>query len=491
MTSQKKSPPLAKRLSLLIALLIALTVSLLAPVRADDIELPDIGDPSGRVIDPVQERKIGERLMRRLNRALYINRDPLVQEYIRSLGYRLVSYSDKQDQSFTFFVINDNDINAFAAPGGYIGINRGLILTTRSEDELAAVLAHEIAHITQRHLARTIAAAGRHRLATMLTILAAILVGANNAELQQAAIATGIATSAQLRLNFTRANEKEADRIGIMTLYRAGFDPNSMAAFFQRLQRSQRLYGSLPPEFLSTHPITINRIAEAKSRSADLKAKRAHRNRLNYYLIRARLEVLGSESPHALQKKYEIRLKQGRHLNKTAAHYGYALTLIRNEKFRLALGVIRKIRKTRPDSIPIIIAEADALFGAGKTRDGLKLYNNALKLYPNNRPLVMSAAASMMQSGHFKEARRLLTEYLRFNQDDTGIYKLYAEAASKTGHRGEAHLYLAEYYFANGLVGNAINQLKQGIRIKNLNYYIASRLNARLREIQKIVKEEK
>ncbi len=458
---------------------------------ADEIALPDIGDPSGRVIDPVQERKIGERLMRRLNQALYINRDPLVQDYISSLGYRLVSFSDKQDQPFTFFVINDDNLNAFAAPGGYIGVNRGLILRTRSEDELAAVLSHEIAHITQRHLARTIAAARRHRLATMLTILAAVLVGANNAELQGAALATGLATSAQLRLNFTRANEKEADRIGIMTLYRAGFDPHSMATFFKRMQRAQRLYGDRLPEFLSTHPITVNRIAEANSRAADLTPRPGHRDRLGYYLIRARLEVMSSTSPREILKSFATRLKQGRYLNLSAARYGYILALMRNEYHKRALPLIRKLRRKHPDSIPLMMTEAEILMAAGKTGKGLASYDRALRLYPNNRPLVMSAAASMLRSNHAARAYRLLSDYLRFHGKDTGIYKLYAEAASRTGRQAEARLYLAEYYFSIGQIGHAIDQLQRGSRLPGLDYYMASRINARLREIRKIAHEEK
>lgn len=458
--------------------------------RADGIALPEMGDSSDSALSPAQARKIGERLMRRMQRVLYINTDPLVQDYIQSLGYRLASFSDNKTLQFTFFVVNDKGVNAFAAPGGFIGINTGLILTSQSEDELAAVLAHEIAHITQKHLARSVEAASKHRLATMLIILAAVLVGSQSSELTEAAIATGIATSAQLRINFTRANEQEADRIGIMLLHRAGFNPNSMATFFERMQQSLRLYGSRPPEFLSTHPVTSNRIGEARSRSRDLQPGKNERDRLDYFLIRARLRVLSSNEPHKLEKQIRLNLENGSYLDKTAERYALALSLLVNDKPQQALPLATRLYRQHPDRIIMILLQADALHKAGKTGKAERVYKLALENYPNNRAIVSATAGLMLKTGKAAQAKKLLAAYMRNKKADAGIYRLAANAASQLKQPDESMLFLAEHYFALGRVSDAIQQLQRANKLPNLDYFMSSRIQARLLEMKKIASEE-
>ncbi|MDH3872013.1 MAG: M48 family metalloprotease, partial [Gammaproteobacteria bacterium] len=260
------------------------------------MDLPSIGDSSGSVISPEQEQQLGAAFMRQLRSSGIILEDLEITNYIESLGQRLTVNSEDPARRFTFFVVNEPSINAFAGPGGYIGIHTGLILASESESELAGVLAHEIAHVTQRHLARAYEASERLSLPTMAAMLAAILVASQHSEAGQAAMAAVSAGGMQYQIDFTRANEKEADRVGIQTLALAGLDPFGMPRFFERLQKNSRLYGSRPPEFLSTHPVTTDRIAEATSRAERHTASKQG-DSLDFQLVRAKLRVNNYDNP--------------------------------------------------------------------------------------------------------------------------------------------------------------------------------------------------
>lgn len=268
-------------------------------IKANEIELPEIGDRSGATISPEQERDIGREFMRQLHNSVTIIDDPEIATYLQSLGYQLVANSDNRGQEFTFFIVQDSTINAFAAPGGYVGVHSELIKNTRTESELAAVMAHEIAHVTQHHLARAFEQGSRLSLPMAAAIVAAILLGmgTQNPDAGFAGMMAAQAGAAQLQINFTRSNEEEADRIGMQTLIRAGFDPFAMPAFFERLEQVSRYYGPEPPEFLSTHPVTRNRIADATGRAEALVTtpQLTARNQLQFYLMRSKLQVLTSD----------------------------------------------------------------------------------------------------------------------------------------------------------------------------------------------------
>src|SRR5512139_1126764 len=270
-------------------------------VHAVSAELPDIGDASAVTLSPEQEARIGKQVMHKLYRANLINEDVALNQYIQNLGYRLSANSGADRQPFTFFIVNDPAINAFAMPGGYIGVNAGLIVASESENELASVLAHEISHVTQHHLARSYEKASKMSLPMTAAVIAAILLGSHDPQAGQAALMASIAGSAQMQLDFTRANEHEADRVGIQLLAQAGFDPRGMSSFFQRLQKETRYYGSGLPEFLSTHPVTSNRIAEAEDRAAQYPPVTL-RNSDNYHTVKAQLRIFLSHDVDELIK---------------------------------------------------------------------------------------------------------------------------------------------------------------------------------------------
>ncbi|HSD74321.1 MAG TPA: M48 family metalloprotease, partial [Steroidobacteraceae bacterium] len=260
--------------SIMSRLIITLCACLLACVAgAGNVveDLPDIGTPANTTLTPDDEYQIGAMIVRGLRDAGQILEDPELTEYVQTLGSRLVSHAQGGQQRFQFFLVKDSSINAFALPGGFIGVNAGLVLATANESELAGVLAHEIAHVTQRHIARSIQAQSRASLVSTAAMLAAILIGATTgagAEVIQGATAVAQGAAAQQRLNFTRANEYEADRVGIGTLAAAGFNPNAMPAFFETMGRRAGLAGSRVPEMLQSHPVTSSRIAESRSRAA-------------------------------------------------------------------------------------------------------------------------------------------------------------------------------------------------------------------------------
>ncbi len=472
--------------------LLALTLTLVAatgPAQADPVNLPDIGDPSGSAITPQQEHQLGESLVRRMRQEHLVVSDPLLADYIQSLGYKLAANADPQPNPFTFFIVKSADINAFAAPGGFIGVNYGLILTTQSESELAAVMAHEIAHVTQHHMARTYQAAGRYQWATAIALLAAILVGGHNDQLGQAALAAGIAGNAQLSINFTRANEKEADAVGIRILENSGFDPDAMANFFARMQRATRLYGNQLPEFLSTHPVTGSRIAEARNRAEQMPHHKVKENP-NYYLAKARLRVLMATDPARAEHEFARELAEGSFQNADAEHYGYALALTAGGKYKKASAELAPLLKHSPDRIFFLAAQAQLEQASGNTSAALDLFNKSLLIYPNNHALTVYYAKALLADGKPEKARALLESYIRDRQPDAEVYQLYARAAGDAGHLADAYQNMAEYYFLNGQTHAAIDQLNQARKLSHLDYYQAAQIEARLREFKAIAKQE-
>ncbi len=273
---------------------------------AQNVELPDIGSSAGTVLSPDEERQYGLRMMYELRRVDLVLDDALVSDYIHTLGYRLVALSERPEQPFTFFVVRSNDINAFAAPGGFVGINVGLMHTAESESEVAAVLAHEVAHVTQRHLVRAYESMQKASLPIALAMIGAVLASRNSSgDATEAALIGGMGLIQQQQINFTRHNEYEADRVGIFTLAKAGFDAEAMAGFFARMGRATRSNSAEMPEFLRTHPVTTARITEAKSRVETIRrdppaVAESAADESRFRLMRERAHVLTASEPSKL-----------------------------------------------------------------------------------------------------------------------------------------------------------------------------------------------
>jgi predicted Zn-dependent protease len=474
---------------LLLSLLLVLQPSAVLPQSNFD-ELPNLGDASGQVISPKQDKELGSYFMRQIRQAGMVLDDEEATSYLEALGHKLAIHSENPGFGFTFFLVDDASINAFAGPGGYIGANVGLFLAAESESELAGVMAHEIAHITQRHLARAFQAQERMSLPTTAAILAAILIGATTDPAAGAAAMTAAsAAGIQQQINFTRANEKEADRVGIQTLADAGFDPYGMPMFFERLQKNSKLYGTRPPEFLSTHPVTINRISEATARAETYPKVKEYTN-LDFLLLQAKLRVNNFDNPK--QVLADVRRYEGNSGGKSAVEqYEFALLLSKNEQHSEALPIMQKLQRNDPDRITYRLALARILRASGQEREALDVYKDSLNLYPGETTVILPYTTTLMAAGETDRAYSLLTEITSNNPSDPQIYKLLAQAAGATSHPVQTHTAMSQYYFLNGYTNQAIEQLKLAEKSPGLSSYQTARIQARIGNLEALLEAEK
>ena len=325
---------------------------------ADEIRLPDMGSPADAILSENDEAQFGRAIMRDIRRSGLVVEDPLVNEYINEIGNKIAAQTNDGGHDFTFFVIDDSRINAFALPGGYIGVHTGLLEATRSEDELAGVLAHEVAHVTQRHIARAIHAGSRQSLLTTAIMLGALLAGATGggSDVVQAGMAVAQGSAAQQQINFTRSNEHEADRVGISALAGAGFDPYGMASFFDVLSRQNtRAPDERLPEFLQTHPVTSARVAEARDRARNYPSIRSD-DSISYRIAKTRMTVARFETPEETVAHFERRPYQNQN---EAERYGRLLAYMRNGEYFKALDIIENLVEKNPDVIAYHIALGD------------------------------------------------------------------------------------------------------------------------------------
>jgi predicted Zn-dependent protease len=474
---------------LLLALLLILPPPAVLP-QSDFDDLPNLGDASGQVISPKQDKELGAYFMRQIRQAGMVLDDPETTTYLQAMGHKLAIHSENPGYGFTFFLVNDSSINAFAGPGGYIGANVGLFLAAESESEMAGVMAHEIAHVTQRHLARAFQAQERMSLPTTAAIIAAIIIGATTDPAAGAAAMTAAsAAGIQSQINFTRANEKEADRVGIQTLAAANYDPYGMPAFFERLQKNSKLYGTRPPEFLSTHPVTSNRISEATARAETFPRVKEYTS-LDFFLLQAKLRVNNFANPK--QVLADTRRYEGKAGGKTAPEqYEFALLLARNEKYNEALPIMQKLHKNDPDRVTYRLALGRILSDANQTREALDLYKNTLDLYPGEIMVIQPYAMTLMAAGKSGKAYSLLSEISNNNDPEPQIYKLLAQAAGATNHKVQTHTAMSQYYFLNGYTNQAIEQLKLAEKSPSLSTYETARIQARIANLEALLKAER
>ena len=445
-------------------------------------QLPDFGDPSSATLSPADEREIGAMFMRQIRAQLPVIDDPEIEDYVQTLGYSLISGSTEGSTDFYFFVIANPTVNAFALPGGYIGIHSGLITNTKSESELASVLAHEIAHVTQRHIARSIAAAEGTQYATIAAIIAGMLIGTQNAQAGRAAMAGASAAGAQSQINFTRANEQEADRVGMNMLAKAGYDPRAMPQFFEELDNASRYY-SKPPEFLSTHPVTASRIADSRGRAEQYPYKQ-YLDSISYRLTRAKVQVLTTEDPARLLADYESELKEERKGDRSPTLYGRALVLAKLGNHQLAIEELEKLVASHPERVRFRVALASQWLAIGDVKHALSIYQDAYGLFPDSSQLVLGYVNALLRDGQGKRALAIIDEYSRIHVKSAALYRLEAEAYRLEGEVTPSRMALAEYYYLTGELEGAIHQLQLAANEPGGDFYQSSRVEARLKELQ-------
>jgi len=452
----------------------------LSAVLADG--LPDLGEASQSGFSPQTERRIGEAIMVDVHHDRSLVDDTELTDYLNNLGYRLVASSEGNRQDFEFFVLRDSTLNAFALPGGYIGVHTGLILAAQSESELAAVLAHEIAHVTQHHLARIIAKQEQSMVTTLAALAVAILAARSSPQMANAAMATAQATSIQTQLDFTREHEREADRIGIQTLAQAGFDPRGAVSFFERLQKSSRLYENNAPEYLRTHPITSERIADLQNRLEN-KPYRQVPDSLEFQLVRAKLRA-DEGTPQQAIAHFEEALLEKKYSSEAASRYGLAVALLRAKETARAERELAQLRKAAAPNAIIENLSARIKVAAGSQDAALAQYQTALRSFPNHRALVYGYAEALLQNHHGNDALKLVGNRLRRFPNDSRLYELQAQGYAMQGKMLLSHQAQAEAYTRQGNLVAAIEQLQLGLKTGDGDFYQLSIAEARLKALR-------
>jgi predicted Zn-dependent protease len=447
-------------------------------------ELPDIGNPVAATITVDEERQIGEMITKQLRDQGKIIDDPEVDEYVQSLGLRLASQaSDPATRHFQYFTVNEPGVNAFAIFGGFIFCNYGTILASGNESELASVLAHETAHVTQRHLAREVNAQSHQGLEQAATILGAILIGVlagGNGQAMEGAVAAAEGMAIQRQINFTRAQEYEADRVGIGFLASAGFDPNAMANFFEAMSRHEGLNGAWVPEMLRDHPVTANRVAEARARAAQYEHRRPNQS-VGYALIKERVRVLTTPREELVHLYTDIGAEHEPELDKS---YGQALTLIAIGRPAAAVGILEPLVNHHQGNTLLYAALGQAQMAAKETKEGLATFETALGLFPRNVPLSIRYAEALMSAGRPRDAHVALLDLFNNIEPTPPQIRLTAMAASAAGDAGDAYYYMSEYHIANGDLTLSVQQLQLALTAPNLTIVQKERYQARLDEIR-------
>ena len=519
MTDRRYRRPFPRRL---LPFVLALAACL--PAAAQDARLPDIGSSAGTVLSPARQAEYGAMTLAQLRHAGYVLDDPLLDGWLRDVGLRLGGSSDRPQQSFTFFLLRDRQINAFATLGGYIGMNAGLVLAADREDEVAGVLAHEIAHVTQQHVLRGAEKAQRDSLPILLATLGAIVAaqqagGNSSGDATSAAVTTGLGMLQQRQIDYTRDNEAEADRIGIRNLARAGFDPQAMAEFFETLQSVVRMNQgderSQVPGYLQTHPLTLSRISEARERAAKLEPQvaadavavsnnpllpaglriqaqgpRGRGTTGDFGFARERLRVLSANTPAQAIREYQAM--QAKAPLDDARRYGLAFARMQAGQYRDALPELQALQAKRPDSLWLAIGLGQAEAQSGHAADADRRFEAWLARMPTHRALALSYAQVLAERNTKTSGARavaVLRPLLVNGANDALFQQTYARANEIAGDDVRAGEAWAEAAYLGGRPEQALVQLNNLKKRGNLDYYARSRIEARIAAITPTVLE--
>nr|WP_329761166.1 M48 family metalloprotease [Stenotrophomonas geniculata] len=538
------------RTSCLRALLLttAVTLALATPLAQAQEKLPDIGSSAGELLTPARQAEYGAMMLRELRNYGYLLDDPLVNDWLQTMGTRLGSNSDQPRQPYTFFVMKDRQINAFATLGGYIGVNAGLVLTAEREDEVAAVLSHEIAHVTQQHVLRGVERAQRDQIPILLGMLAAVVAAqasnsTSSGNATMAAISSGMGLMQQRQINYTRSNESEADRLGIRTLSRSGYDVDAMAGFFERMASAMRGNegGYSVPEFLRTHPVNITRISEAKARAEQMKKDTVllttttpsgeRRERVDptdpslaepllrgnnpllpssvlripmgqlsrgasgdFDWARERLRVLSADSTTELEREYADMAKRQKDGLNDAQRYGQALAVMRSGRAGAAQArqTLAGLLQTRPDNLWLALGLGEAESRAGQTAQANSRFEQLLRQHPNSRPVALTYAEILNEQGSREAGQRaqaMLRPLLSQSGNDPVFQQRYARASELAGDSVRASEAYAEAAFLSGRPEQSLMQLQALKRNPALDYVGRARVDARIEAITPTVLE--
>ncbi|MEM6709981.1 MAG: M48 family metalloprotease [Pseudomonadota bacterium] len=454
---------------------------------AERIKLPELGDASSALISPSLERKIGEDFLKQIRASMPTSSDPILKYYVERHIGQLAAYSELQEKLQATLLIDDPAINAFAVPGGVVGINLGLMLYAEDVHEFSSVLAHELAHLSQRHFARGVEEQRSQALPNLASMVAAILIGAvGGGDAGIAALSTAQAAAQANQLRYSRSREQEADRIGLNTMINANMDPKAMARMFERMQRAYR-FTRRPPEFLLTHPLTERRISDARNQASRYPNQK-YDDSLEYQLMRTRVQAHFAETPQLAVATYRGALTRAP--DSDAARYGLALALSAVGEHAEAIALADQLHSEQPNSLLLLASYADVLINAGKADQARQLLSHQLVLNPDNEPLSMLYAKALAESREFDQAQAVLTRQSRLHPNDVDVWYELAEVAGLAGDIVAVHLARAEYFALHGGYQRAIQHLEYARRLTDRrNDEQIARLDQRIIDLRTRLRE--
>ncbi|WP_188150202.1 M48 family metalloprotease [Teredinibacter waterburyi] len=457
-------------------------------VFGGDLQLPNLGGDSGGLITPSQEYDLGQKWLRIYRAQVPTTSDPFILSYSEQLVRRLARYSDLNDRRLDVLVIENPTLNAFAIPGGVIGIHTGLFRYAQTEEQFSSVVAHELAHLSQRHYARQVEQQKNMAIPTLAGMLAAILIGVTaGADAGIAAVAATNASAAGAQLRFSRQMEQEADRRGMETLVRADMNPYAMSEMFEQMLRATR-FQRRPPEFLMSHPVTESRVADSRARAQEF-PRRLTPNVLEYELVRARTIIRQERNNKTAIQLFEDELK-GTEYSDAAAQYGLVLALIRDNQTDRARQLIDQLRASSPDNLYFVVAEADILTAEKKYPDAIALLQRYRQKYPNHHPLNTRLAEILMLSGDYKLCEEVLNEHVLRRPKDDYVWYLLAEAEGLAGNIFAVHMARAEYFKLNALFDKAEIQLSNALKlVASDDQHTRAKIQQELKEVRQLRKE--
>lgn len=452
--------------------------------QAAEPSLPILTDSTSSIISLQDEHKLGRAWARVLRGRAVLLDDPMVKQYLQDLLWRIVPSSELRDRRLELITLDNETFNAFAVPGGIVGVHGGLITASESEAELASVLAHELAHLSQRHYAQQLEESRRNRPLVLAGVLASILLASADGEAGTAGLASTLGGSASAQLAFSRRNEQEADRVGMQTLVKSGFDPYAMPEMFSRLQKSYRFAGNRAPEFLLTHPVTESRIADSLNRAAHLTRPSAKDNSLVYDLVRTRLLVHYGKDMNALFNQFSNDAKSS-----PRDAYGLLLTAIELGKPKQAQAALDMLPRAWQQHPYVRLTALDFYLRTDNIEAGVKLARELHDLYPGSMPVTYYYGLALRQARDYKGAADAFKELTSDYPTDAAFWFQLSETQGLDGNIAAVHRSRIEYFLLTGRIDRAQKQLDYARREKGLSPIDTARLDQMEEEIKRVRQE--
>ena len=445
--------------------------------------LPELGDYSSSKISESDEIFIGRQILFQVNQSDSIIRDIEISDYLDSLGKRLINASTDPAKKIEFFIVSDPSINAFAMLGGVIGVHSGLFLASNTESELASVISHEIAHINQKHISRFLLQQERASYQSTFIMAVALLLARSNPQLASTAMAGASAGSVQGALDFTRENEKEADRVGIQTLNNAGFDVRGARDFFTTLKQANQFSGGAAPAFLQTHPITSNRINDIEDRLKDFPYKQRVDNQTFHY-VKGKLKAL-LDNREDTKNILEENIKNKIYINEGGERFALAYIYLIDNEFIKSYEQMQWLFDNEQSNPMLSQLYINYLIKINKVTEAKKIYEQNLNFFPSNRSFIYGLADLYLETQDSEKAIKLLKENEQKFSQDPILYKLFAKGYANQGKKLLQYENLAEAAYYNFNLQEAVIRMDLAIKANDGDFYQKSRVESRLKQFQK------